>query len=344
MNGKRINNKTVRAAAGSLLFVLLFALFVVFFLPNSFEPSPGIITVSRGQSFSSVADSLVEKGMIFSKLTYKIAGHLLGATQKMRVGKYGFESGVTNYGILMSLKNGESTVNSSIALLEGLRAKLYARILKRHVSIDSARFMEICTDTSLIGIYPHNASSLEGYLMPDTYNFSWQDDERMIVEQMVNEFRKFFVDSLRQRMKQLKYDLNDVMTMASIVEGEAVYDDERPVIAGVYYNRLRIRMPLQADPTVLYAVSDYSRRLSTKDLQVQSPYNTYLHYGLPPGPINNPGRQSILAALYPAKHNYLYFVSDNNGRHRFARTYSEHLRNVRMYKKARALAQNGSNG
>lgn len=328
--------------AGSILFFALFSVCVVFFLPNSFEPSPGIITVSRGQSFSSVADSLAEKRMLFSKITYKIAGRLLDVTQRMRVGKYSFESGVTNYGLLMSLKNGESTVNSSVAMVEGLRAKLYARILKRHISIDSSRFMELFKDTSLIGIYPHNASSLEGYLMPDTYNFSWQDDEKIIVEQMVSEFRKFFVDSLQQRMKLLKYDLNKVMTMASIIEGEAVHDDERPIIAGVYYNRLRIRMPLQADPTVLYAVSDYSRRLLTKDLQVKSPYNTYLHYGLPPGPINNPSKQSILAALYPAKHHYLYFVSDYNGRHRFARDYNEHLRNVRLYKKARAVAQNGN--
>lgn len=333
----------VQVTAGSILFAVLFAFSVIFFLPNSFEPSPGIITVSRGQSFSSVADSLVEKKMIFSKLTFKVAGHLLDVTQKMRVGKYSFETGVTNYEILMSLKNGESTVNSSIAMLEGLRAKVYARILKRHINIDSSRFIEICKDTSLIGIHPHNASSLEGYLMPDTYNFSWQDDERVIVEQMVGEFRKFFVDSLQRRMKELKYDLNDVLTMASIVEGEAVHDDERPIIAGVYYNRLRIRMPLQADPTVLYAVSDYSRRLSTKDLQVKSPYNTYLRYGLPPGPINNPGKQSILAALYPAKHKYLYFVSDYNGRHRFARDYNEHLKNVRLHRKARALAQNGNN-
>lgn len=333
----------MQAVGGGALFLLLLFIFIIFFLPNSFDPSPGIVTVSQGQSFSSVADSLVDKNILFSKTTFKIAGRLLGVTQQMRIGKYSFESGISNYGILNSIANGYSTVQSSVTLHEGLRAKLYARALKRHISIDSARFMELFTDTSLIGIYPHNSTSLEGYLMPDTYNFSWQEDEKIIVQQLIMEFRKFFVDSLQQRMRDLKYDLNDVLTMASIVEGEAVYDDERPIIAGVYYNRLRIRMPLQADPTVLYAVSDYSRRLLTKDLQVKSPYNTYLHYGLPPGPINNPSKQSILAALYPAKHNYLYFVSDYNGRHRFARSYGEHLRNVKLHRKARALAQNGNN-
>jgi UPF0755 protein len=172
--------------------------------------------------------------------------------------------------------------------------------------------------------------------MPETYEFYWQDEEQNIVKRLVTEFREFWVDSLQKRMVMLGLTLNDVMTMASIVEGEAIYDSERPIIAGVYYNRLRIRMPLQADPTVIYAVSDHTRRLTRNDLKVNSPYNTYLRYGLPPGPINNPGKKSILAALYPQKHNFLYFVADANGRHRFAKNYSEHQSNVRLYRRARA--------
>ncbi len=314
---------------------------VIFYFPNSFEPSPKFITVSKGQSFSSVADSLEERGIINSAFTFKIAGRLLGVTQKMRVGKYSFVSGISNKEILDDIEGGYSTISSSVALREGVRTRVFARILKRHIGIDSAKFMAHYSDTSLIGIYPHNAVSLEGYLMPDTYSFFWQDDEREIVQRMITEFREFFVDSLQRRMKQLGYDLNDVMTMASIVEGEAVYDDERAIIAGVYYNRLKKRMRLQADPTVWFVVSDTSKRLTKKSLLVDSPYNTYKHYGLPPGPINNPGRASIIAALYPAKHQYIYFVADNNGRHRFAKNYEEHQRNVRLYRKARALAKNG---
>ena len=259
----------------------------------------------------------------------------------MRVGKYSFVSGVSNLTILNDIEGGLSAISSSITLREGVRSRVFARILKRHIGIDSNRFMQSYRDTSLIGIHPHNAKSLEGYLMPDTYSFFWQDDEREIVQRMITEFREFFVDSLQQRMKQLGYDLNDVVTMASIVEGEAVYDDERPIIAGVYYNRLKRRMRLQADPTVWFVVSDTSRRLTKNSMRVESPYNTYLFYGLPPGPINNPGRQSILAALYPAKHNFIYFVADNNGRHRFAKNYDEHLQNIRLYRKAKALAKNG---
>jgi len=314
---------------------------ILFLLPNSFEPSPKFITVSRGQSFSSLADSLAEKGIINSRFTFKLAGRILGVTQRMRVGKYSFVSGVSNLTILNDIEGGLSAISSSITLREGVRSRVFARILKRHIGIDSNRFMQSYRDTSLIGIHPHNAKSLEGYLMPDTYSFFWQDDEREIVQRMITEFREFFVDSLQQRMKQLGYDLNDVVTMASIVEGEAVYDDERPIIAGVYYNRLKRRMRLQADPTVWFVVSDTSRRLTKNSMRVESPYNTYLFYGLPPGPINNPGRQSILAALYPAKHNFIYFVADNNGRHRFAKNYDEHLQNIRLYRKAKALAKNG---
>lgn len=320
---------------------MLLAAWSIFYFPNSFDPSPKFITVSKGQSFSSLADSLYDKGIINSTLTLKLAGRALDVTHKMRVGKYSFTSGVTNQQILEDIEGGLSTVSSTVALREGVRTRIFARILKRHVGIDSARFMRSYRDTSLIGIYPHNATSLEGYLMPDTYSFFWQDDEREIVQRMITEFREFFVDSLQDRMRSLGYDLNDVMTMASIVEGEAVYDDERPIIAGVYYNRLKRRMRLQADPTVWFVVSDTSKRLTRNSLKVDSPYNTYLNYGLPPGPISNPGRQSILAALYPAKHNYIYFVADNNGRHRFAKNYEEHQKNVRLYRKARELAKNG---
>ncbi|MFZ4618972.1 MAG: endolytic transglycosylase MltG [Bacteroidota bacterium] len=341
MSGNRPSRFRWLYYIGAAVVLFLCSMYIVFFLPNSFDQSPQFITVSKGQSFSSLADSLEQKGIIFSQITFKIAGRYLGVTQKMRVGKYSFVSGVSNIEILHDIESGRSTVSTTVPLREGVKTKVFARILKRHIGIDSARFMQYYHDTSLIGIYPNNATSLEGYLMPDTYSFFWQDDEKVIIQRMITEFRAFFVDSLQRRMKDLGYSLNDVMTMASIVEGEAVYDDERPIIAGVYYNRLKRRMKLQADPTVWFVVSDSSRRLTRNSLKVDSRYNTYLYYGLPPGPINNPGRRAILAALYPAEHNFIYFVADYNGRHRFAKNYEEHQRNVRLYRKAREMAKNG---
>jgi UPF0755 protein len=138
---------------------------------------------------------------------------------------------------------------------------------------------------------------------------------------------------LKIRAKELGFTTHQVITLASIVEGEAMYEDEKPRIAGVYLNRLKRNMPLEADPTIQYIIPDGPRRLYYKDLTIQSPYNTYLNKGLPPGPVNNPGKSSILAVLYPEKHKFLYFVSDGRGRHVFSKTYVEHLTAVRRYRK-----------
>ncbi len=333
-----ISNNLYLKIFAALIFSILIFSFIVFWMPNSFDPSPKFVTVNKGQSFSSVAETLAARKIIRYSFTFNLAGRILGYTHSMRVGKYSFVRNVSNFEILKDIESGLSTVASTITIYEGVRAKQIAKILRREVGIDSVRFAELLNDTSLIGIYPHRARSLEGYLMPNTYDFFWQDDEKQIVQRLITEFREFYVDSLQQRAKKMGMNLNDVLTMASIVEGEAMYDEERPIIAGVYYNRLKRRIKLQADPTVQYAVTDIPKRLTYNDLKIDSPYNTYLYYGLPPGPINNPGKKSILAALYPARHNFIYFVSDYNGRHRFARNYEEHQKNVRLYRKARAMS------
>jgi UPF0755 protein len=195
--------------------------------------------------------------------------------------------------------------------------------------------MSLFLHPELIGLDNTDAQTLEGFLLPDTYNFYWQSDEKEIVEKMLAEFRGFFVDSLQIRTKQMRMSIRQMLTVASIIEGETSIDNERPIIAGLYYNRLRRGMRLEADPTIQYLIVDGPRRLRYSDLKIQSPYNTYENAGLPPGPINNPGRQSILAALYPAHHQYLYFVATGNGGHRFASSYEEHLRNVREYRRTR---------
>ena len=162
--------------------------------------------------------------------------------------------------------------------------------------------------------------------MPKTYSFYWDPNEEDIILAMTKEFRRFFDDTLQKRMKEVKLTLEEVVAMASIVEGEAKLDEERPIIAGVYYNRLRKRMNLEADPTIQYVLPGGPRRLFNSDYKFQSSYNTYLHPGLPPGPINNPGEKSILAALYPKKHNFLYFVATGDGGHSFSETYQDHVK------------------
>jgi UPF0755 protein len=237
---------------------------------------------------------------------------------------------------MRNLQTGRSAISFFVTIPEGFRARQIARTLRREIGIDSAKFMDLCTNAAEFGL-PARTASLEGYLFPETYDFSWHENEHDIIETMVNQYRLFFEDSLKLRAKMMKLSVNDVMTMASIVEGEAVKDEERPVIAGLYYNRMKKKMRLEADPTVQYVIQDGPRRLTYNDLKTDSPYNTYRKAGLPPGPINNPGRASILAALYPAKHQFLFFVADGNGGHVFAKTYDEHMKNVIAYRKHHSL-------
>ena len=333
---------TYRAAilAGSIGFLaVMVVLYFLLWESNSFEISPMIVTVSRGESFAQVVDAFAAAGLVNHPMLFKISGRLFGYGGKIKIGKYSFQNGVSNRGILYAISTGTSTANPEVTIYEGLRSAQVARILKREVGIDSAKMAELIVDTSLIRLSNHGAASLEGFLLPETYEFYWQLDEKEIVREMLLEFRKFFADSLQRRTREMHMTIDQVLAMASIVEGETVLDRERPVIAGLYYNRLKRHMKLEADPTIQFIIPDGPRRLLYEDLKVVSPYNTYQNYGLPPGPINNPGRKSILAALYPERSNFLYFVADGSGGHRFARTYEEHLRNVRVYRHARAMAK-----
>ena len=156
---------------------------------------------------------------------------------------------------------------------------------------------------------------------------------------MIEEYKKNVTDDLRQEMVDKKITETEVLILASIIEGEAIYDQERSIISGVYHNRLRMGMRLQADPTIQYIVEGAPRRLLNKDLKIESPYNTYLHYGLPPGPINNPGIESIRAALNPAETDYLYFVAKGDGYHTFSKTKEEHNKAKRQFQKVRREAR-----
>jgi UPF0755 protein len=302
--------------------------------PHSFD-EPKTVVIGKGKSFAAAAEVLRDSGVIANTYVFRTVGKLIGV-HSVRAGKYLFQSGISTIELMRDLQDGKSAESFFVTIPEGFRGVQIARILKRDVGIDSARFMNLFDDPAQFGLAARG-KTLEGYLFPDTYDFAWQEDERVIVERMIHRYQKFFTDTLARRAKELHLSVNEVMTMASIVEGEAVKDEERPIIAGLYYNRLKKKMRLEADPTVQYAIEDGPRRLTYVDLKIPSPYNTYRMPGLPPGPINNPGRASILAALYPAIHKYLFFVADGDGGHRFARTYDEHMKNVRAYRKHRAL-------
>jgi UPF0755 protein len=175
-------------------------------------------------------------------------------------------------------------------------------------------------------------ASFEGYLLPQEYDFYDHSSANEVVGIMYKAFRSFINDSVKNKMPLTENGLHRVITMASIVNGETNKKEEMPRIAGVYYNRLKTGMKLQADPTLQFLQPNGAKRLSYKDLRIKSPYNTYMYGGLPPGPIDNPGKSAIMAAVFPEKHDYLYFVADGKGGHKFSRSYSEHLKRVEEYR------------
>lgn len=313
--------------------ISLFA-YGVLWAPNNFEGDK-ILIVSKGQTFGEVADSLKNTGIIRSVFLFKIAGKLTASTTKLQIGKYRFKGGASNSEIIDNIQNGRTAETITVLIREGLRATTQAQIFSQKLGIDSSRFMELVEDKSFAKSLRVDAHNLTGYLMPKTYKFYWQTGEEEIIRTLVAEFWNEFDSSMIRQMNRRKMTMNEVLTMASIIELETRIDTERAIVAGVYYNRLQRRMRLQADPTVQFAIGGTPRRLHYSDLDYDSPYNTYKNYGLPPGPINNPGKTSILAALYPLRHKYLYFVATGEGGHRFTTSFSEHQKAIKDYRRVR---------
>jgi len=313
--------------------VLLIA-FIIFWMPNTFD-GDRFIKISKGENFRQVTDSLEKAGILRSRLTFEVAGRLLGSTRKMQIGKYRFKSGTSNQSIIDNIQYGRTIETITVTIPEGLRATSQARMFAKNLGIDSAKFIEYVNDPEFAESLGVQSSSLLGYLMPKTYKFYWQTDEKDLVRELVNEFWKEFNDTMKAQATRRKMSVHEIVTLASIIELETRIDSERSLIAGVYINRLKRHMRLQADPTVQFALSGEPHRLHYSDLLVESPYNTYRNYGLPPGPINNPGKQSILAALYPSRHRYLYFVATGEGGHRFTQNFEMHKRAIEQYRKTR---------
>ena len=326
--------------AGVVIPLVAGAAFLVYALywPNAFpDRSDRFVHVSRGSTFHAIMDSLERGSIIRSRFMFHLTARLYGGTERLQVGKYVFRTGMSNAEIFLSMREGRNNQLITVTIPEGLRARAQARLFARALGIDSSRYMDIVNDPNYVKKCGLEGPSLEGYLLPDTYRLMWDPEETEIVGKQIEEFKRFFADSLLDRSKEYGWTVQKAVTFASIVEGEAVLDEERPVIAGVYHNRLRIGMKLEADPTLQYIFENGPRRVLYTDLRIANPYNTYLYSGLPPGPVNNPGKASMLAALYPQQHGYLFFVANTHGGHWFARTYAEHVQNVRKYRRARTL-------
>lgn len=289
------------------------------------------ITIPPGGGFATVRDTLVERGLVRHPRWFTIVARVRGLDRALKAGVYDISPDMSASGILDMLAQGREAMDE-VTIPEGLTAAEVAGQLHRVLGVDTADVMAASTDPALVSLVSPTAPSLEGYLYPETYRVPASITGRRMVEIMAREFLRRWQPEWTERLDSLGMSREEIIALASIVEGEARVADERPVIAGVYHNRLQAGMRLQADPTVQYAIQQVTGkrkpRLFLRDYQFPSDYNTYLIEGLPPGPVSSPGNASIQAALYPAEVPYLYFVADSTGRHVFSRSYQEHIATI----------------
>jgi len=319
----------------SVFFISLIIIgYSIFFTPNHFQQnSPITFEIKDGESFTSVTERLYEQSIIPSKFNFKAAGFLYGAQTKVKAARYQIPNDLSYLDLLDLFVNGPADYLRTIRINDGQTLKWLGAKVRRDVKIDSSTFVNLAANKEFIRSLGLNVTTLEGYFFSKTYKIYENSTPEEAIKKFYEALNDFFVDSLKQRAKSIGFTIHQVLTLASIIKGETDFADEMPTISGVYHNRLRIGMRLQADPTIQYLLPGGWRRLTYQDLNIISPYNTYKYSGLPPGPINNPGKNAIMAALYPEKNNYLYFVASGNGGHRFAKTYSDHLKNVAQYRK-----------
>lgn len=320
-------------------FVFVLALLIfTFFSPNYYKAEePIVIEVKKGVTLTHIVDTLYNHGVIPSKTNMKIAAFLYGAERKLKAGRYNIPNGLSYLKLVELLINGSPVSEKLITIGEGIWQKDLAKILKEKMGIDSAKVMELSKSRSFLNALNIEANNLEGYLLPDTYYFYSNSTAEEILKKLNDEMNNIFNDkNIQKRMMELKMNKHQVLTLASIIEGESNRFSEFKTISGVYHNRLKKGMALQADPTIQYLIRDRRKnKIYFKDLEIDSKFNTYKYPGLPPAPINNPGKDAIIAALNPEKHNYYYFVANGEGGHNFSTNYIDHSLNVAKYREWR---------
>jgi len=318
-----------------VLPILAFLVIDYFTVPKLDEKVKRVpFIISKGASINAIADSLQIKGLIDDKELFIFWLTTLDKDRMIKAGYYEIPKGL-NYAQLITFLSQAPSKEIIVTLIEGWRKEEIAEELHKELDINKEKFMQRVQDSVYIKQLGIKAETLEGYLLPDTYHFYWGVDEQSVIDYLVNKCFEIFTDPIFVRLDSMKMTMHEVLTLASIIEGEAILDDEREIISSVYHNRLKRRIKLQADPTIQYILAGSPRRLLLKDLEVDSPYNTYKYYGLPPGPISNPGKKSILAAIFPAKTNYIFFVAKGDGSHTFSRSAAEHQRAKTQFDKIR---------
>jgi peptidoglycan lytic transglycosylase G len=300
---------------------------------RGYQGAEQFVEIPAGAGSRTIGDRLVQGGIVRDALSFRVGLYISRKGRHLQAGEYRFDRAMTPIEVIDKLARGDVYV-ISITFREGLTSAEMGKIFEAHGLGPASAFVAAAHDPSPIKPLDSAARDLEGYLFPETYLLSRHTDASRLVKLMTDRFEHVFTPELRQAAEANGLTVRQAVTLASIVEKEAARPEERPLVAAVYENRLRIRMALQCDPTVIYALEragKYTGNLRRDDLAFDSPYNTYRYPGLPPGPIASPGRASLEAVVHPAPVDFLYFVSRNDGSHEFARTLDEHNRNVQKW-------------
>jgi UPF0755 protein len=327
----------ITAAVVVAIFVLL-KLYTTIFSPAVVltDENSAIFFVSTGSDYNTVVDDLQKSGHINDLESFDWLAKKKKYDLNVKPGRYRLINGMSNNDLVNLLRSGRQEPVDLV--FNNVRTtRELAGIISRQLEPDSLEFLKAFTDTSIIHKFGFSAETFPSIFIPNTYEFYWNTSTEKFLERMNHEYKVFWLDERLKKAEKLKLKPAEVITLASIIDQEALHNDENPTIAGVFINRLKQGMPLQSDPTIIFAWQDFSmRRVLNKHKDIKSPYNTYKNRGLPPGPISIPSISAIDAVLNYEKHNYLYFCAkdDFSGYHNFARTLSEHNRNARLYQQA----------
>ena len=331
-----LRNRLIYFVIG-LVFLIGVFLFVGFgyYLSNPAEErgNDQVFFVREGATMTVVAGELESQGIIRSKRLFLLWARLMGYSRSIKTGEYRLSSAMPPLKILETLSKG-IVIAHPVTIPEGFTIKQIGELLEEKGLVKNEEFLAITGDPDVAKRYGISGQSLEGFLYPDTYQFGRGLPPMSVVEVMIKRFWEV-TGPFREKIEQSGMTIEEVITLASIVEKETGRAEERPIIASVFLNRLKKKMRLETDPTVIYGIKDFSGNLKKKHLTQRTPYNTYVIRGLPPGPIANPGKEAIEAVLFPAKTDYLYFVSKNDGSHYFSKTLVEHNKAVQKYQKKR---------
>ncbi len=322
-------------SVGLLLLFSIFILYWFLFVPPSGAALTKIIFIKKGSHLKRVSETLEQEGIIKNRHFFVLLTAALGKKTKIRAGEYEFHTQMLPMEVLDALVKGQ-VKRHLVTIPEGYTLFQIAQLLEDLNLVEKKAFLQKATSPALInalGLSQAAGSTLEGYLFPETYHLFREMDPEEVIQMMVHQFKKVFGTELAHLPPELGISEREAVILASLIEKETSLPEEKSLVSAVFHNRLKRNIPLQSDPTVIYGIKNFNGNLTKEDLLARTPYNTYLVVGLPPTPICNPGKESLLAALHPASVPYLYFVSKNDGSHYFSSEIEEHNRAVWKYQK-----------